>query len=180
MKAQQLWPSPSEGLIQRTGIFCGLSVLWVSFDEEGIRVRRSVSPGLTWPPRCYMLLFFSSFCLSAFFVLLQPCVWHSLCRTHTFSPQLCLLRAPALSCIAMETETIFALKVLCWILWTLCPSYRYSLQTKFPQMCMWLIVRSENPGDLQYLKRNMHAPKIQYVFMTNVCMQNYRSHHQWQ
>lgn len=180
MKAQQLWPSPSEGLIQRTGIFCGLSVLWVSFDEEGIRARRSVSPGLTWPPRCYMLLFFppSAFLPSLCFSNLVSDI---LSVAHIPSPtQLCLLRAPALSCIAMETETIFALKVLCWILWTPCPSYRYSLQTKFPQMCMWLIVRSENPGDLQYLKRNMHAPKIQYVFMTNVSMQNYRSHHQWQ
>lgn len=36
VKAQQLRTSPSEGLKRRTGIFCGLSVLGVSFDEEGL------------------------------------------------------------------------------------------------------------------------------------------------
>lgn len=121
VKAQQLWTSPSEGLKQRTGIFCGLSVLWVSFDEEGTK-ERNISLRPTWPPKSYMLPFsYSAFMLPLCFSNLVSDIPSVACIP---SPtQLCLYHALALSCITMETETISALKVLCWILWTVSPSY---------------------------------------------------------
>lgn len=142
VKAQQLWTSPSEGLKRRTGIFCGLSVLWVSFDEEGIR-EWSISLGLTWPSRCYILPFScSAFMLPLRFSNLVSDI-PSVARIPS-PTQLCLYHALTLPCITMETETISALKVLCWILWNVCPSYIHTLQTKYSQMCKLLIARSEN------------------------------------